>query len=121
VPIVEPEILIEGGHDIVMAAAASQRVISRCVARLWQQVLLPGCVFRNRSGASDLAVILGSWVRLWLLLMPWWCPMHKSGVICRHAEGTVECSQLSELKLPDTAPTHSPAHRRRGCRWRRCC
>ena len=39
VPIVEPEILIEGGHDIATAAAVSARVISRCVAHLWQQVV----------------------------------------------------------------------------------
>lgn len=38
VPIVEPEILIEGGHDIGTAAAASARVISRCIAHLWRQV-----------------------------------------------------------------------------------
>jgi fructose-bisphosphate aldolase class 1 len=38
VPIVEPEILIEGDHDIATAAAVSARVICRCVARLWQQV-----------------------------------------------------------------------------------
>jgi Fructose-bisphosphate aldolase class-I len=45
VPIVEPEILIEGGHDIATAAAVSARVISRCVAHLWQQVA-PPCTLR---------------------------------------------------------------------------
>lgn len=40
VPIVEPEILIEGGHDIGTAAAVSARVISRCIAHLWQQEAL---------------------------------------------------------------------------------
>jgi Fructose-bisphosphate aldolase class-I len=40
VPIVEPEILIEGSHNIATAAAVSARVISRCVAHLWQQVAL---------------------------------------------------------------------------------
>ena len=42
-PIVEPEILIEGGHDVATAAGVSARIISRCVAHLWQQVA-PMCV-----------------------------------------------------------------------------
>ena len=38
VPIVEPEILIDGGHDQAAFGDASARVISRCVAHLWQKV-----------------------------------------------------------------------------------
>ena len=38
VPIVEPELLIDGGHDAAAFGDASARVISRCVAHLWQKV-----------------------------------------------------------------------------------
>ena len=37
VPIVEPEILIDGDHSIQTSADVSHRVISACVAALWQQ------------------------------------------------------------------------------------
>lgn len=47
VPIVEPELLIDGDHDQAAFAAASERVISRCVAHLWQKnVLLEGCLLK---------------------------------------------------------------------------
>lgn len=36
VPIVEPEILIDGDHDIHRSADVSARVISACIAQLWQ-------------------------------------------------------------------------------------
>ena len=42
VPIVEPEILIDGDHDMAAFAHASHQVISQCVAQLWQQVKIPG-------------------------------------------------------------------------------
>ncbi len=42
VPIVEPELLIDGAHTIEQFAAASERVISRCVAHLWQEGEQPG-------------------------------------------------------------------------------
>jgi hypothetical protein len=38
VPIVEPELLIDGSHDAAAFADASTRVIQRCVAHLWQKV-----------------------------------------------------------------------------------
>mmetsp|Transcript_23060 Transcript_23060/g.64048 ORF Transcript_23060/g.64048 Transcript_23060/m.64048 type:complete len:368 (-) Transcript_23060:131-1234(-) len=47
VPVVEPEILIDGTHDIRTFAEASERVISSCVAQLWRKnVLLEGCLFK---------------------------------------------------------------------------
>ncbi|PSC75875.1 fructose-1,6-bisphosphate aldolase [Micractinium conductrix] len=47
VPIVEPELLIDGSHDAAAFAAASERVISRCVAQLWQKnVLLEGVLLK---------------------------------------------------------------------------
>ncbi len=36
-PIVEPELLIDGDHDAAAFADASTRVIQRCVAHLWQK------------------------------------------------------------------------------------
>lgn len=42
VPIVEPELLIDGEHDMGAFGDASARVISRCVAHLWQKVGRPG-------------------------------------------------------------------------------
>lgn len=38
VPIVEPELLIDGEHDMAAFGDASARVISRCMAHLWQKV-----------------------------------------------------------------------------------
>lgn len=47
VPIVEPELLIDGEHDQAAFAAASERVISACVAQLWRQgVLLEGMLLK---------------------------------------------------------------------------
>ncbi len=36
-PIVEPELLIDGAHSPEQFAAASQRVISACIAQLWRR------------------------------------------------------------------------------------
>ena len=36
VPIVEPEILIDGGHSIDEFADVSRRAISGCIAQLWR-------------------------------------------------------------------------------------
>jgi hypothetical protein len=38
VPIVEPEILIDGDHDIVRFREVTERVVSETVAQLWKQV-----------------------------------------------------------------------------------
>lgn len=47
VPIVEPEILIDGDHDIQMAEDATIKVISACVAVLAARgVLLEGCLLK---------------------------------------------------------------------------
>ena len=47
VPIVEPEILIDGPHDAERFAAVSERVISEVVTELWKQgVLLEGCLLK---------------------------------------------------------------------------
>ena len=42
VPIVEPELLIDGAHTIEQFADASEHVISRCVAHMWQKGEQPG-------------------------------------------------------------------------------
>eukprot|EP00877_Chromochloris_zofingiensis_P013601 jgi/Chrzof1/8495/Cz03g13070.t1_FBA1[v5.2] len=47
VPIVEPEVLIDGPHGSAVFAEVSERVISQCVAKLWQHnVLLEGCLLK---------------------------------------------------------------------------
>jgi fructose-bisphosphate aldolase class I len=47
VPVVEPELLIDGSHGIEAFETASTRVISTCVAQLWRKnVLLEGCLFK---------------------------------------------------------------------------
>ena len=47
VPIVEPELLIDGDHSQDAFASASVRVISECVAQLWRKnVLLEGCLLK---------------------------------------------------------------------------
>ncbi len=38
VPVVEPEILIDGDHDIVRFREVTERVVSETVAQLWRQV-----------------------------------------------------------------------------------
>jgi len=37
VPIVEPEVLIDGGHDAAASEAATTRAIAACVAHLWRR------------------------------------------------------------------------------------
>lgn len=47
VPIVEPELLIDGEHDAAAFEEANTRVISRCMAHLWQKnVLLEGTLLK---------------------------------------------------------------------------
>jgi hypothetical protein len=43
VPIVEPEILIDGDHNIVRFREVTERVVSETVAQLWRQV--PCCLW----------------------------------------------------------------------------
>lgn len=37
VPIVEPELLIEGTHDIEVSQRAAETVLQACIAALWRQ------------------------------------------------------------------------------------
>lgn len=65
VPIVEPELLIDGDHDTAAFAHASARAISRCVAHLWQkgvvleatllkpQMILPGADYSGPRPSPD--------------------------------------------------------------------
>ncbi|KAI7844816.1 hypothetical protein COHA_001695 [Chlorella ohadii] len=65
VPIVEPELLIDGDHTLAQFAEASTRVISRCVAHLWQknvvleatllkpQMCIPGADHTGEKPTSD--------------------------------------------------------------------
>ncbi|PRW44409.1 fructose-1,6-bisphosphate aldolase [Chlorella sorokiniana] len=65
VPIVEPELLIDGDHSLAQFADASTRVISRCVAHLWQknvvleatllkpQMCIPGADYTGEKPTSD--------------------------------------------------------------------
>ncbi|KAK9806911.1 hypothetical protein WJX72_007233 [[Myrmecia] bisecta] len=65
VPIVEPELLIDGSHDIHHSAAVSERVISACIAQLWQhnvvlegmllkpQMVLPGADYAGPKATSQ--------------------------------------------------------------------
>lgn len=47
VPIVEPEVLIDGTHNAAEFGAASERVIGATVAQLWRQgVALEGCLLK---------------------------------------------------------------------------
>jgi hypothetical protein len=47
VPIVEPEILIDGPHSAEAFAAASERAIGACVAALWRRgVALEACLLK---------------------------------------------------------------------------
>ena len=47
VPIVEPEILIDGAHTAEQFSAASERAIGATVAQLWRRgVLLEGCLLK---------------------------------------------------------------------------
>lgn len=47
VPVVEPEILIDGSHTIVQSREVTERVLSSCVAQLWRQgVSLEGCLIK---------------------------------------------------------------------------
>ena len=40
VPIVEPEVLIDGGHGIERSGAVAERVLQACVAALWRRSVL---------------------------------------------------------------------------------
>lgn len=47
VPIVEPEILIDGPHTAAVFAQASERVIGACIAALWRKgVALEACLLK---------------------------------------------------------------------------
>lgn len=47
VPIVEPEILIDGAHDIRTFCDVTQRVVSECVRHLWKEgVQLEACLLK---------------------------------------------------------------------------
>lgn len=47
VPIVEPEVLIDGGHSAAEFGVVSERVISETVVQLWRQgVQLEGCLLK---------------------------------------------------------------------------
>lgn len=47
VPIVEPEVLIDGPHSAAAFGAASERVIGACVTQLWRAgVQLEGCLLK---------------------------------------------------------------------------
>ncbi|KAG1664120.1 hypothetical protein FOA52_011943 [Chlamydomonas sp. UWO 241] len=47
VPIVEPEILIDGAHGIERSQEVTERVLSACTAALWRHnVLLEGCILK---------------------------------------------------------------------------
>lgn len=65
VPIVEPEILIEGSHDISTAAAVSARVISGCVAHLWQQVI-SSCAAGPSHSDTEKHGIMPATAQLWI-------------------------------------------------------
>eukprot|EP01026_Neomeris_dumetosa_P034765 TRINITY_DN27864_c0_g1_i10.p1 TRINITY_DN27864_c0_g1~~TRINITY_DN27864_c0_g1_i10.p1 ORF type:complete len:349 (-),score=29.70 TRINITY_DN27864_c0_g1_i10:72-1118(-) len=47
VPIVEPEILIDGDHDITKFAQVSEQVLTTCITHLWKQnVVLEACLLK---------------------------------------------------------------------------
>lgn len=46
-PVVEPEILIDGTHTIVQSREVTERVLAACVTQLWRQgVSLEGCLIK---------------------------------------------------------------------------
>lgn len=46
-PVVEPEILIDGAHSMERFGAVTERVVGACVAALWRHgVALEGCLLK---------------------------------------------------------------------------
>ena len=60
-PVVEPELLIDGSHTIEQFAAASEHVISRCVAHLWQKGELNGTCMTLRAAVALTASLPCLW------------------------------------------------------------
>ena len=67
-PIVEPEILIDGDHGIVVAESISKRVLSTCITYLWRynvdlsaillkpQMVVPGIDSEEQASSGDIAL-----------------------------------------------------------------
>ncbi|CAL8462920.1 g2454 [Coccomyxa elongata] len=68
VPIVEPEILIDGDYTLQRSGEVSQRVLQSCIAQLWRQpvdleatllkpmMVMPGADASQKASAQDVAV-----------------------------------------------------------------
>lgn len=68
VPIVEPEILIDGDYSLQRSGEVSQRVLQACIAQLWRQpvdleatllkpmMVMPGADASQKASAQDVAV-----------------------------------------------------------------
>jgi len=78
VPIVEPEILIQGPHSAQVFGGVTERVIGATVAQLWQKnVQLEGCLLKPQmvipvstaAAAAAAAVFGGTFFSIWL---HWW-------------------------------------------------
>ena len=80
VPIVEPEILIDGDYSLQRSAQASQRVLQACVAQLWRQpvdleatllkpmMVMPGADASHRASKEDVSVTTLDTMRRWSFL-----------------------------------------------------
>ena len=67
-PIVEPEILIDGNYSLQRSAEVSQRVLQACVAQLWRRpvdleatllkpmMVMPGADAPHRASKEDVAI-----------------------------------------------------------------
>lgn len=68
VPIVEPEILIDGDYSLERSAEVSQRVLQACVVQLWQRsvdleatllkpmMVMPGADAAERASQQDVSI-----------------------------------------------------------------
>lgn len=126
-PIVEPELLIDGSHDQAAFAAASERVISRCVAHLWQKVrgwaagLLgsAGCARLSEAGPDRAPA-----ASCFRATPPWSCLHALPLVACRpcHKIACGEQRALPHCAVTSAFPGSPSAHDwcRTSC-WRAAC
>ena len=61
VPIVEPEILIEGPHSAAVFGGVTERVIGATVAQMWQKgVQLEGCLLKPQMVIPVSAILMSN-------------------------------------------------------------
>jgi hypothetical protein len=101
VPIVEPEVLTDGEHDIETCAAATQKVWEAVIKALHDynvvleavllkpSMVLPGA--QSKSTFLHLYLCIQLWLWLWLWLWLQKVPLHRRGSVslsCRHCHSS---------------------------------